>query len=425
MKPIFALIDCNAFFVSCERVFQPHLEGKPVIILSSNDGCAISRSNEAKALGIKMGVPLFKIKDIVEKNNIHVFSSNFSLYGDMSSRVMRVLKTVAPSLEIYSIDEAFLDFSFLPHHELLMHGCHIKELVKQWTGIPVSVGIAPTKTLAKIANYIAKQNDPGCCVLLEPHKIEEVLKTFPLQEVWGIGSQWSQKLSRFGINTGFDLARADLGWLQKTFNIILARTALELKGTSCLSLENTASPKKTMISSRSFGIPVSSFDMLREAVSFHASTLARRLRQEKSKTSLLSVSIRTNPYDKKGRNYSNSETVFLSFPSQDTSLLIKAAIAGLEKIFKEGLCYKKVGITALNLSPESQTLPTLFANEDFDDSPKRKALLKTVDHLNQLYGKGALVFASEGLGKTWRPKAICKSFAYTQRWDQLMRVGEL
>lgn len=423
MMPIFALVDCNAFFVSCERVFQPYLEKKPVIVLSSNDGCAISRSNEAKALGIKMGAPLFKIKDIVKKHKVHVFSSNFSLYGEMSSRVMKTLQTVSSSLEIYSIDEAFLDLSFIPEHELFSHGCHIKALVKQWTGIPVSVGIAPTKTLSKVANHIAKKHISGCCILLDPQKIEEILKTFPLQDVWGIGTQWSQKLSRLGMNTAFDLTQADIGWIRKTFNVILARTALELKGISCLSLEGVYPPKKTMISSRSFGVPVSSFDVLREAVSFHASALARRLRQEKSKASLISVSIRTNPFDKEGLTYANSEVILLPFASQDTSLLIKAATSGLEKIFKEGLCYKKAGVKALNLSPESQSLPTLFTNEAFDDSPKRKALLKTMDKLNQYYGKGALVFASEGFRKTWAPKAISKSLSYTQRWDQLMKVG--
>lgn len=423
MIPMFALVDCNAFFVSCERVFQPQLEGKPVIVLSSNDGCAISRSNEAKALGIKMGVPLFKIKDIVKKHKVHVFSSNFSLYGDMSSRVMQTLKTVSPSLEIYSIDEAFLNLSFLSQDELFDYGCYTKGLVKQWTGIPVSVGIASTKTLAKVANYIAKKHPSGCCVLSDPQEIEEVLKIFPLQEVWGIGSAWSQKLSRFGINTALDLAQADLGWIRKTFNIILTRTALELKGTSCLSLEEIYPSKKTMISSRSFGVPVSSFDVLREAVSFHASALARRLRQEKSKASLISVSIHTNPFDKKGVIYANSEVMLLPFASQDTSLLIKVAISCLEKIFKEGLCYKKAAVKVLNLSPESQSFPTLFSNEAFEDTPKRKALLKTIDKLNQHYGMGSLVFASEGVRKIWAPKAIAKSLSYTQCWDQLMKVG--
>jgi len=423
MMPMFALVDCNSFYASCERVFQPHLNGKPVIVLSSNDGCAISRSNEAKALGISMGAPLFKIKDLVRKHNVHIFSSNFSLYGDMSARVMKTLKTMSPSLEVYSIDEAFLDLSLLPHKELLSYGDHIKKLIKQWTGIPVSVGIGPTKTLAKIANHIAKKNASGCCVLLEPQNIEEVLKVFPLHDVWGIGSRWAQKLSRLGMATAFDLTQADIGWIRKTFNVILARTALELKGTSCLSLEEVTSPKKSMLSSRSFGEPVSSFDILREAVSFHASVLGRRLRQEKSKASLISVSIHTSPFDKKGDIYSKSEEIILPFPSQDTSLLIKAAISGLEKIFKEGLCYKKAGITVLNLLPESQNAPTLFTNEELDDSPKRKVLLKTIDKLNQLYGTGSLVFASEGIHKTWLPRAACKSLLYTQRWDQLMTVG--
>jgi DNA polymerase V len=420
---MFALVDCNSFFVSCERVFQPHLESKPVIVLSSNDGCVITRSNEAKALGIQMGIPLFKIKDIVKRHKVHIFSSNFSLYGDMSSRVMATLKKTAPSLEVYSIDEAFLDLSFLPPHKLFDHGCYIKSLVKQWTGIPVSVGIGPTKTLAKVANHIAKRNASGCCILADPQNIEEVLKTFPLHDIWGIGSQWSQKLFRFGIKTAFDLAQAEIGWVRKTFNIVLARTALELKGTPCLSLDEMSSPKKTMISSRSFGASITSFDMLREAVSFHASVLARRLRQERSNASLISVFIRTNPFDKQGIVYSNSETVHLPFASQDTSLLIKAAISGLEKIFKEGLSYKKAGVKILNLSPESQSCPTLFAHENFDNTTKRKALLKTVDRLNQLYGKGTLVFASEGIRKSWVPRAVCKSHAYTQRWDQLMTVG--
>lgn len=420
---MFALVDCNSFFVSCERVFQPHLEGKPVIVLSSNDGCAIARSHEAKALGIKMGDPLFKIKDIVKKHHVHVFSSNFSLYGDMSSRVMHTLKTMSPSLEVYSVDEAFLDLSSLPHRALFDHGCHIKSLVKQWTGIPVSVGVAPTKTLAKIANHLAKKQALGCCVLLNPREIEEALKNFPLQEVWGIGSQWSQKLSRFGLQTAFDLAQADMGWIRKTFNVILARTALELKGISCLSLEAISSPKKTMISSRSFGVSVSSFDTLREAMSFHASVLARRLRKEKSKASLISVSLYTTPFDKKGVVYANSKAILLPFPSQDTSLLIKAAIAGLEKIFKEGLCYKKAGVRVLNLSPESQSCPTLFTHEDFEDRPKRKTLLKTMDKLNHFYGKGTLVFASEGMRKSWAPKALRKSPAYTQCWNQLLTVG--
>lgn len=314
MSPVFALVDCNAFFVSCEKVFQPHLEGKPVIVLSSNDGCAIARSNEAKALGIKMGAPLFKIQEIVKKNHVKVFSSNFSFYGDMSSRVMETLKQFSPSLEIYSIDEAFLNLRSLPENELFSHGCRIKEIVKLWTGIPVGVGIAPTKTLAKVANHLAKKHSLGCCILVKQEDIEAALKNFPLQDVWGIGSQWSKKLASLGFKTALDLVQADSSWLRKTFNVVLARTALELKGIACLSLEETSHPKKSLISSRSFGKPITSFEVLREALSYHASSLAQKLRQQGSTTPLLSIFIRTSPFHTRKPYYMNSCMVSLLFP---------------------------------------------------------------------------------------------------------------
>ncbi|KAB2832153.1 MAG: Y-family DNA polymerase, partial [Caedimonadaceae bacterium] len=227
---MFALIDCDAFYVSCERIFQPHLEKKPVIVLSSNDGCAISRSSEAKALGIPMGAPLFKIRDIIEKYNVHLFSANFSLYGDISSRVMEVLKAFSPTVEVYSIDEAFLDLSLLSQDELFAYGCNIKKIVKKWTGIPVSVGIGPTKTLAKVANNMAKRHPLGCYALLTPEKTEVLLGQVSLQDVWGIGPRWSKKLNTLGLTTALDLARAEPRWIRKTFNIVLAKTTLELRG---------------------------------------------------------------------------------------------------------------------------------------------------------------------------------------------------
>lgn len=420
---MFALVDCNAFFVSCERVFQPRLEGKPVIVLSSNDGCAISRSNEAKALGIQMGDPLFKIKDIVKKHDVHVFSSNFSLYGDMSSRVMTTLKAFSSSLEVYSIDEAFLDLSRLPQDELFSYGCYIKKTVQQWTGIPVSIGIGPTKTLAKVANHIAKRHPVGCHAFLNSKKVEAVLRDFPLQKIWGIGSRGSEKLSQFNIKTAFDLAHTDIHWIRKVFNVVLARTALELKGVSCLKLEELSSPKKSIISSRSFGNPITSFEALRESVSSHASSLAQKLRQQGSKTSLLSVSIRTNPFDKKGRFYANTHLVLLPCPSQDTSTLIKAAISALEIIFREGLSYKKAAVMVFNLSSENHIQPFLFREMESENSLKRKSLFKTIDSLNLQYGKDFLVFASEGLHKTWKPKSYLRSPSYTRNWNQLPRVG--
>ena len=421
---MFALIDCNAFYVSCERIFQPHLEKKPVIVLSSNDGCAIARSSEAKALGIPMGAPLFKIRDIVEKHNIHVFSANFSLYGDISSRVMEALKAFSPTLEVYSIDEAFLDLSTLSQEELFAYGCDIKKIVKKWTGIPVSVGIGPTKTLAKVANSMAKRHPSGCYALLTSEKTEALLGQVSLQDVWGIGSRWSKKLNTLGLTTALDLAQADPRWIKKAFNIVLARTALELKGKACLSVEETAPPKKSMISSRSFGIPLTTFEDLREAVSFHASSLAYRLRVEGRKTSLLSIAVRTNPFDKKGRFYSNTHLIPLSCPSQDNATLITAATLALEKIFREHLSYKKVSVMALNLSPENQATPSLFTEEkEHEHSLRRREVLKSIDHLNYRYGKGSLTFASEGVSASWQPKASWKSPSFTQNWKQLPEVS--
>lgn len=422
MSPLFALVDCNAFFVSCERVFQPRLEGKPVIVLSSNDGCAIARSNEAKALGIRMGDPLFKIKDIVTKHKVHVFSANFSLYGDMSSRVMETLKILSPNLEVYSIDEAFLDLRLLKHKDLFTYGCEIRQTVKQWTGIPVSVGMGPTKTLAKVANHLAKKDPAGCRVLTDLAEVEAILKNFPLEDIWGVGRQWSKKLLHYNINTALDLANADHRGIRKVFNIVLARTALELRGTPCLSLEDISPPKKTMISSRSFGTPVTNPEHLREAVSMHTSLLAQKLRQQGSKTSLMSVYIRTNPFDRQGTYYSNSHLVSLITPSQDSAVLIKAGISALRKIYKPGLAYKKAGVSVLNLTPERQCTPSLFKEWEEKDSSKRKILLKTMDRLNAHYGRGSVLFASEGVRRSWRPKSGWRSPSYTQDWGKLVEV---
>lgn len=419
---MFALVDCNAFFVSCEKVFQPHLEGKPIVVLSSNDGCVISRSQEAKALGIKMGEPLFTIKDKVKQHNVKVFSSNFSLYRDMSRRVMATLQAHSSALEVYSVDEAFLDLRQLPPQELFSHGCFIKSIVKQWTGIPVSVGIAPTKTLAKVANYFAKRNPSGCFVLTDLQESERILKDFPLSEVWGIGTRWAKKLSLHSLHSAFDLAKADINWLKKTFNVVLARTALELRGVSCLQLEEIYPPKKNMISSRSFGSPVTSFEILTEAVSSHASRLAQNLRQQKSKASFVRVAIRTSPFLQGEAFYANSYIVPLPSSSQDSSVLIKAAREGLEKIFRENLRYKKAAVMVLDLCPEEQATPSLFDMQTAQLTSQRRHLLKTLDNLNHQYGKKTVTFASEGVDKSWAPSSLWKSRAYTTNWNELLEV---
>lgn len=420
---MFALVDCNTFYVSCERVFQPQLEGKPVIVLSSNDGCAIARSNEAKALGIKMGIPLFKIKDIIEKHHVHVFSANFTLYGDISARVMAILRTLCPFMEIYSIDEAFLNLSSLPSSELYSYGCHMKKTVKQCTGIPVSVGIGPTKTLAKVANSIAKKSASGCYVLDSPDAIETILRKYPIQEIWGIGTQWSKKLETFNIRSAFDLAKSDIRWIRKAFNVMVVRTVMELRGISCLSLEEIVLPKKSMLSSRSFGTPVTTLEGLHQAASFHASSLARRLREERSKTSLLNVFISTSRFDEGGNYYRNSAIIPLPCPSYDNATLIKAASLGLAKIYRNGLSYKKAGVIALNLTPEDYGPNFLFTEMENETSPTRKALLKSIDELNERFGRGTLKFASEGIHHHWRPKAIWKTQSFTTNWKQLPKLG--
>lgn len=420
--PMFALVDCNAFYVSCERVFQPHLEGKPVVVLSTNDGCVIARSHEAKALGIPMGIPLFKIKNLIQKHQVVIFSPNFPLYGNMSARIMETLKAFSSHIEVYSIDEAFLDLSTLNEKELVPHGCALRKTVKLWTGVPVSVGIAPTKTLAKVATHFAKKHPAGCYGLLNPNKREEILKSFPIQDIWGIGSGWSKKLSTAGIQTAFDLAHVDAPWLRKTFNVVLARTALELRGISCLKIEDLAPRKKSLISSRSFGKPQHSFDSLREAVSYHTSTLARKMREQGSKTPLLSVTIRTSSFTKDGTFYKNTALAPLLSPTSDTSLLLKATTNALKKIFREGLAYKKVGVMAFDLTPEHLVQPSLFEKSEAPQAKGKAKLLKAFDRLNDLYGKGTLIFASEGFSKNWRMKSAFKTPHYTTHWAEIPRV---
>ena len=252
--------------------------------------------------------------------------------------------------------------------------------------------------------------------------METILRDFPVQEVWGIGSQWAKEISSYHIKTAWDLAAVDIKWARQAFNIILARTALELRGISCLNLEEISPPKKNMISSRSFGTPVLSFEVLRESVCSHTSSLAQKLRHERSKTSLISVSIRTNPFDKKGAFYTNTALIPLISPSQDTSILIKNATLALKQIFREGLSYKKAGVMVLNISSENQIQPSLFKEMGLEESPKRKALLQTIDNLNHQYGKDSLVFASEGVNKSWKPQSSWKSPSFTQNWNQLMKV---
>lgn len=423
MTRVFALIDCNNFYVSCERVFNPALEGKPTLVLSNNDGCAIARSNEVKAMGIKMGEPYFKIKELMEKNQVHVFSSNYELYGDMSQRVMSCLRHFSPRMEIYSIDEAFLDLSLIPERELLAHGQDIHKTLKQWTGIPVSVGIGPTKTLAKVANKLAKSQGEPCHVLVTPEGINASLRGFPLSDVWGIGRRWASTLAQMGFEDAYTLSQADIKWARKNFNIVMARLVAELQGTSCLSLEEVYPDKKSRVSSRSFGRHVTSLEDLSASVAYHASRLGEKLRQQKSKARTLTVSIRTNPFREQDEQYRNSHLIHLPYPSNDTRILIGAAGHALRSIYKAGPIYKKAAVMVDGLVSEDYVQYDLFTENRTVAEERSRQLFKSIDRLNRKHGKGSLVFASEGIQKSWRMQRNMRTPSYTTRWEELVRVN--
>lgn len=422
MTSSFALVDCNNFYVSCERAFNPSLHNKPVLILSNNDGCAIARSNEVKALGVKMGDPYFKLKDLIECHNIKIFSSNYELYGDMSSRVMDCLRDCCPHLEIYSIDEAFLDLSLIPQSERIGFATKTRNYILKCTGIPVSIGIAPTKTLAKIANKISKNSETYIESLEEQTDISNALESFRIQDIWGVGRQIAKKLNEIGIFTAKDFAQMDPARARKMFNVVVVRTIFELQGRSCLNLADAAPPKKSMISSRSFGVPVRTLDVLEQSLTFHASKLGERLRSQGLKAGMLSLFIHTNSFKQLDPQYSAAIQIKLDTPTQDTRVLIKTATRGLQHIFKNGFLYKKLGLIVYDLLPASHVQLHLFNRTCQDVNQKTESLLNAIDSLNRAYGAGSVRFASEGFKSTWRMRREMKSPSFTTRWTEILSV---
>lgn len=414
----FALVDCNNFYVSCERVFQPHLERKPVMVLSNNDGCAVARSQEVKRLGIQMGAPLFEVRDLVEQHGIEVLSSNYALYGDMSQRVMKVASQFSPHCEVYSIDELFLDLSGFEHLDLEAYGRALQSKVRQWTGIPVSVGIGATKTLAKIANHCAKKNPFLCGVYHLDRDLDAVLKKMQVSEVWGIGPRWTQKLRALGIESAFDLARYDYRRIQQQFNVVLARTVLELQGLSCLPLEQVA-PRKQIRVSRSFGSKVSDLKTMREALMNYTSRAAEKLRNQESRTQAVLVFLTTNPFNKKALQYKNSIAIQLPIETDDTVFLLKAALQGLNQIYRPGFVYKKVGVMLLDINREEPKQNDMFTQVDVF---KRQKLMHVLDDCNQHFGRKTLHFAAQGFGRVWRMKQNQKSPDFTTDWNCLPKV---
>ena len=389
-----ALIDCNSFYVSCEKAFQPKLKNKPVIVLSNNDGCVISRSPEAKACGVPMGVPFFQVKDAVKKHNITVFSSNYTLYGDMSARVMKTLATFTPEIEVYSIDEAFLSLEGFENHDLQKLGQEIRETVFQHTGIPVSVGIASTKVLAKVANHIAKK-DPkkeGVVFLKNQQDVDEVLQDFPVEEIWGIGWKLSNRLHNHGVFKVSQLLKLPEVMVRKWLHVQVHRIIKELKGIQCLSVSDVHEPRKQIMSTRSFGKTIFKIEDLSEAISCHVATAAEKLREEKSVTHSLSVFIRTSRHSK-FEQYYGSDSVGLNPGTSSTNKLIHAALSVLKRIYKPSIHYKKCGIYLSGISPKDQVQENLFTASD---SIKQDKLMNAIDQINLKQGRNTIQFASCG-----------------------------
>jgi DNA polymerase V len=416
-----ALIDCNNFYVSCERVFNPALEGKPVLVLSNNDGCVIARSQEVKDLGVKMGVAWSSVQPWAKRDNIIALSSNYTLYADMSNRVMKVISEFSPDQEVYSIDESFINLTGFKHLNLIDYGMTIQSKVKKLVGLPVCVGIGASKTLAKLANHIAKKQPTfdGVCDLntLQADDLNSLFVKIKVGEVWGVGGRTEKKLGELGMNTVLDLKQASPKRIRKQFSVVMERTVMELNGQSCIALEEVAPPKEQLMCSRSFGVPVSTLPELIESVITYTTRVAEKLRRQRSVASSIHVFINTNPFKTKEPQYSGGLLVPLPEPTDDTRLLIAAALAGLKSIYRVGFAYKKSGVMLAELSFADQQQKGLFYNTEMQT--RSKSLMGAIDRINSLMGSGTIKFLGEGLDKKWKPKSERKTPCYTTNMDEI------
>ena len=417
---IFALVDCNNFYASCERVFDPSLKNRPVVVLSNNDGCIVARSNEARALGIPMGVPFFESKAVIKKHNVAVFSSNYQLYGDMSQRVMDSLRRFAPDMEVYSIDEAFLRLDHLQPRNLVDYCATLRAKVMQWTGIPVSIGIGPSKVLAKVANRVAKkQTDDGVFDIRSQQAQDEILKTLDVEKLWGIAGRWADRLSRIGIKKASELRDASPTIIRKHLSVVGERILRELKGQSCIDLEDIQ-PRKNIMSSKSFGTLLTQKEPMEEALANYAARACEKLRQQNSRAQAVYVFVQTNGFRKTDRQYNNALTCPLTVPTSDTRLIIEAAKFCLSRIYKPGYRYKKTGIMLLDLIPASLEQKHLFV--DCDQRPGDH-LMDLVDRINKDHGPDTLFFGAQGVTREWKMRCGSRSPRYTTQWDELLRVS--
>ncbi len=422
LNKVFALVDCNNFYASCERLFNPRLNNKPVIVLSNNDGCVIARSEEAKAAGIKMGAPAFEFRELIVRNNIHVFSSNYALYGDISNRIMKTLCALAPDVEVYSVDEAFLDLSGLKYEDITAFAKEIRKTIMQWVGIPVSVGIGPTKTMAKIANHLAKKNPRYESILnmceLNEAETETLYKSLPVDEIWGIGGAYRDFLSGHGMRTIFDFIKAEESWVKKHMRIVGLKTLYELRGVSCLSLETFAQDKKNMCISRSYGIPLELYEDIEQATSTFAVRAAEKIRMQGSCARALIVFLMTNRYSNLPK-YVNSILVQLPVATNMTNEIIHYALKGLKKIYKKGYKYKKSGVILTDLIPGDQLQYSIW---DESNRQKLSDLINAVDQINAGIGQGAVKFAVQGTKRRWRMNQERLSPSYTGKWNEILTI---
>jgi len=414
---MFGLVDCNNFYASCERLFRPDLANRPVVVLSNNDGCIIARSNEAKTIGIGMGTPYFRQEHLIRRHGVAVFSSNYPLYGDISQRVMDVLMGLEPDVEVYSIDEAFLSLPGRDIDDLENRGRCLRAAVQKQTGIPVSIGFGPTKTLAKIANRFAKKKPAasGIFVISSGQLLDPLLATVTVEDVWGIGRRHAARLKAHGVYTALALKNCSDTWLRRELTVTGLRTALELRGISCISLEKAAPARKSICTSRSFGQPVETLADLQEAVATYTAQAAYKLRSAGLRATVVDVFIRTNSFRQEDAQYCNRKTFTLPVPSSHTATLIKVALASLRTMYRSGYRYQKAGVLLNGLVPECFEQLPLFAAPP----PRAASLMNAVDQINRRWGRDTIQSAAAGLVKEWRFRQLKKSPAYTTRWSEL------
>lgn len=420
MNSMFALVDCNNFYASCERVFRPDLNGKPVVVLSNNDGCVIARSNEAKAMGVPMGAPAYKYEKIFEQHRVNVFSANFALYGDMSTRIMTILSSYCSEMEIYSIDEAFLNFKGFDFFNLQAYGEEIVRKIYKSTGIPVSIGIAHTKALSKVANRIAKKypvRTKSVYIIDTEEKRIKALKWLKTEDIWGIGRQHCKRLYAINIKTAYDFTQLPDTYVKKNMSVVGLRLKNDLEGKSSLSLE-IIKTKKSIATTRSFEKNYTTFEELKERIVTFSVSCAKKLRKQKSCCSTLMIFIHTNGFRKDLPQYNKNIVIKLPFATNSDIELAKFAVQGLKKIFKEGFSYKKAGVIVMDFLPENEIQPSLFENSN----PKHKLLMKTVDKLNTSIGQQKLKLASQDKDRVWKMKQEKLSPHYTTKLSEIITV---